>query len=449
MSGDRVHLPNSEISYIELSDLELKPPEFLVPKLNQSQPFRLLVAAVVIAVCIGLMKTAATFGLSKILTTYSIRANSIEAANTAVQLTPSDPEAHRARAAILNNLGLTADALKEIEVAVGLRPQDDYLWLEVGALRDGNGDRNSALTAFDNAVKFAPHYGHTHWQRGNLLVRMGRYDEGFDELRRAAARNPNFLPGLIDLAWGISRGDAQLIEQLVQPQNDRTRLVLARFLANHGKGAEAAGHVRNISTTIPEEARNDLIRSLVHAKSYSEAFELWKAGRSNTTISSPIQNGSFEEELILNEIGFGWQALQDDKVVFALDVNRPFDGSRSLRITFEGYGNQTPVLSQLMLVKPQQAYRISFAVKTRDMITGGLPLLTVIDANTGEILEKSSNFKPNEGDAWTRMSFDLNTAPTSKAVYLRLERTACSSSPCPIFGQLWLDSFQVEEISAN
>lgn len=424
-------------------------PELLLPKLNQFQPFRLLVAAVVIALCIGLMKTAATFGLSKILTRYSIPANSIEAANKAVQLTPSDPEAHQARAAILNNLGLAAEALKEIELAVSLRPHDDYLWLEVGALRDGNGNPNSALKAFDNAVKFAPHYGHTHWQRGNLLVRMGRYDEGFDELRRAAARNPNFLPGLIDLAWGISRGDTQLIEQLVQVQDDRSRLVLAHFFASHGKGTEAAHHFRNISNPIPEEARNDLIRSLIHTKSYAEAFELWKTGRSNSHGSSLIQNGSFEEELILNEIGFGWQALQHDKVVFALDVNQPVDGSRSLRITFDGYDNQTPVLSQLMLVKPQQAYRISFAVKTKDVVTGGLPLITVIDANTGEIMEKSSNFKPNDGDAWTRMSFDLKTAPTSKVVFLRLERTACSSSPCPIFGQVWLDSFQAEEISAN
>lgn len=418
-------------------------------KLNRFQPFRLLAAVALITLCLGLIKSAATFGLSKILTTYSIPNNSLDAANIAVEITPFDPEAHRARAAILYNLRRTAEAVKEIESAVGLRPQDDYLWLEVGSLRDANGNADSALAAFDHAVKFAPHYGHTHWQRGNLLVRMGRYDEGFDELRQAAASNPNFVPGLVDLAWGISRGDAQLTEQLVQVQNNRTRLFFARFLASHGKGSEALRNLHDISIAIPDDARNDMIRSLIQNKSYPEAFELWKRGRGDSRTDSLIQNGSFEDELILNDIGFGWHAIQHDNVNFAIDMTQPANGSRSLRITFAGYDNQAPVLSQLILVKPEQSYRVSFAVKTKDLVTGGLPLVTVIDANSGEILEKSGNFKPSDTATWNALSFDLKVPATSKAVYLRLERAVCSSLPCPIFGQVWLDSFHAEEIKAN
>ena len=36
---------------------------------------------------------------------------------------------------------------------------------------------------------------------------MNHANEAFVDLRQAAAANPKYLPNLIDLAWGISKGD--------------------------------------------------------------------------------------------------------------------------------------------------------------------------------------------------------------------------------------------------
>ena len=394
------------------------------------------------------MKSAAAFGFSKMLARYSLTTNSLAAANEAVKLTPNDAEAHRARAVVLNNSGLKADAAKEMELAVSLRPEDDLLWMEVGILRDGYGATDSALVAFDHAISLAPYYGHPHWQRGNLLVRLGRYDEGFNELRFAATRNPDFLSGLIDLAWGISRGDAQLTDQLVQFQDDRTRLALSRFFARHQKNIEALQQFRQISTPITEDARADLVRTLIEAKGYPEAFEIWKSGVANLNSDTMIQDGGFEHELILDQGGFGWQAPKNDNVIFALDVIEPQSGSRSLRITFEGYDNSASILSQLVLVKSNIRYRVSFAVKTKDLVTGGLPTLKVVEPSTGQVLSTSPSFqRGNSG--WTTLSFEFKSILASTAVLLRLERNACSSSPCPVFGHIWLDSFVVEEVSGN
>jgi tetratricopeptide (TPR) repeat protein len=410
--------------------------------------FGILAAATIILTCIWLMKSAASFGLSKILSRYSLAGNSLEAATEAVKLTPNDAEAHRARAVVLNNSGLKEDAAKEMELAVSLRPRDNLLWMEVGILRDSYGNTDSALVAFDHSVRLAPYYGHPHWQRGNLLVRLGRYDEGFNELRLAVKSNRDFLSGLIDLAWGMSRGDAQLTEQLVRADDDRTRLAMSRFFAHRGKSSEAFELFRKISTTIPDESRADLVRTLIQSKAYHEAFEVWKSGLANSNTDAIIQDGGFEQELILDQTGFGWQAPKHDSVGFALDVNDPNSGSRSLRITFEGYENHSSVLSQLFLVKPDQDYRVSFAVKTKELVTGGLPVLKLVDANTGEVLGAPVSFQSGSS-GWTTMSVNFKTLSSSRAAFIKLERNACSSAPCPIFGHVWLDSLAVEEVSVN
>jgi hypothetical protein len=47
--------------------------------------------------------------------------------------------------------------------------------------------------------------------------------------------------------------------------------------------------------------------------------------------------------------------------------------------------------------------------------------------------------------AWHTLSFTFETLETSQAVIIRLQRSNCDSSPCPIFGTLWLDEFYIEQ----
>jgi hypothetical protein len=102
------------------------------------------------------------------------------------------------------------------------------------------------------------------------------------------------------------------------------------------------------------------------------------------------------------------------------------------------------LLSQTITVLPSLSYRLSFAVKTNDLVTGGPPMIVVNDASNNQLLGKSENF-PTATTPWTKLSFDFTTLPTSQAAVIRLQRNNCDSSPCPIFGTLWLDEFSVEQ----
>src|SRR5689334_9568443 len=368
---------------------------------------RIGVSLLAIALCLFLIQASARFGFSRLLTRYSLITHSTEVADAAVQLNPSDPDAHRARAVAYNYDRQPSEAEKSLESAVALRHRDDYLWIELGNTREELGDTVGSLAALDQAVRWAPYYAHTHWQRGNLLLRMNRRDEAFADLRQAATTNRKYLPNLIDLAWGISKGDLKTTQSLINVNDDTQRLALIHYLTG---------------------------------KSFRDAFIL-----AHGSATTSFVNGGFEDPLVLNDVTFGWIVAPGQTNHLAVDVSEKFEGAKSLQITFDGnWASGTPLLSQTVVVEPQKTYRISFVVKTKDLITGGPPLITVKDATNNQLLGKSENF-PTATNPWVTLNFAFTTSSTSQAAVIRLERNNCDSTPCPIFGTLWLDQFQIEQ----
>jgi tetratricopeptide (TPR) repeat protein len=360
-----------------------------------------------IALCLFLIQASARFGFSRLLTRYALITHSTAVADAAIQLTPSDPDAQRARAATLNDQQQHGEAANSLAAAVALRYRDDYLWIELGNTREEIGDTTGALAALDQAVHWAPYYAHPRWQRGNLLLRMNRTDQAFADLRQAATANPKYFPNLIDLAWGISKGDLKTTESLVNIRNDNERLALIRYLAG---------------------------------KSFRDAFTL--AYGSATT---SFLNRGFEDPFVLNDVTFGWIVAPEQKNRLTIDVSEAVEGKKSLRIIFDGDWNpDRPVLSQTIVVEPEKTYRISFHVKTKDLVSGGPPLITVKDATTNQLLGKSLSF-PSTTNPWLGLEVIFTTLSSSQAAVVRLERNNCDSAPCPIFGTLWLDQFKIEQ----
>ena len=308
---------------------------------------RVVFTLLAIGLCLFLMQASARFGFSRLLTRYALISNSVSVADEAVLLSPTDPEAHRARATILNRMQMPGEAVKSLEIAATLRYRDDYLWIELGHTKEELGNTAGALAAMDQAVRWAPYYAHTHWQRGNLLLRMGRPDEAFAELRTAATANQTYFPSLMDLAWGVSRRDVKAAEDLIDIRNDSERAAWIRFL--------------------------------FASKAFREASEL--GGRSGSSIA----NGGFEEPFILNETGFEWIVSPEHKNRLAVDISEKFEGAKSLQINLDGnWPPAAALLSQIVIVEPETTYRLSFSVKTKDLVTGGPPVITVSDANNGK-----------------------------------------------------------------
>jgi hypothetical protein len=398
-----------------------------------------------IALCVWTIKTTAAFGVSRFLVRTALTLQNLTAAQAAVNLTPRDPQAYRANAALLSQIGANAESVIAIEQAIGLRPADYSLWLGLGRMRDKMGDTTGALAAMDEAVSRAPYYAHPRWQRGNVLLRAGQYEAAFSDLNIAAQSNPELVPNLIDLAWSVTRGDSRLVQELVEIKSDKARLLFARFLASHGRPVEAIEQSR-AAGNLSENERRELVTQLLAKRAYAEAFQVWAAPhRDSATTTTAFYDGGFEGTLSTNEIGFGWQ-LPDTKILkLSVDPNQPHSGAKSLRVEFTGEP-PSPLLSQLLVVQPSTRYRIHFAGRSEEIVTGGRPVVAVNDTaeNGGELGQSTALDKGTAG--WRSFSFEFTTTPQTHAVSVVLRRERCSASPCPIFGSIGLDSFSIEQV---
>jgi tetratricopeptide (TPR) repeat protein len=406
---------------------------------------RLVVVLVLSAVLVLLFWISAKAGFSRLLGKYAAITSDLAAAERATSLSPSDPETHRSRAVVLNKLKGLPHAAGELELALSLRPRDDSLWLQLGIMRDELEDASGALIAFNESVRLAPYYALNRWQRGNFQLRQGRLEEGFADLRYAAASNPDYIATLIDLSWGISKGDQKVAEAYAQITSSQMHLAFAEFLARHGKGREAAEQFA-LAGTVSDQRRNDLVKQLISANAFKEAFQLWSIGK--TAPVEDIYDGGFEGSLSFDEFGFGWRVFPvSQRVKLAADSSLLKSGSKSLLIEFLGDSNpDAPLLSQIVLVKPSTRYRLNFAARTEEIVTGGLPLAVVTDSSGARKRLAESPALAQKSTDWQVVSFDFQTEAKTEAITLSIQRRNCTTSPCPIFGTIWLDDFSIEEV---
>lgn len=397
---------------------------------------------------------AARIGFSKVASREALTSGSIAAANRAVALTPSDSDAHYARAFALTLEGEPAGAISEYELAAALRPRDYFLWLALGTAREAAGDAQGAIAALRESVRLAPYYAQPRWQLGNVLLRAGgRQDEAFKELRSAAKSDPQLLPALVDLAWAVYGNDPVSVEQIIQPEESNAHLVLARFLVRKGRVAEALAHFRSAGS-LSDNERRSLLQELLTAKHYKEAYEVWLGGQADKSDTPPtglnaVINGGFEKQINLGEPGFGWRIPRSmEGIQASLDNSNHQDGAQSLLLEWKGNNNPSFVAaSQLVQVEPNSRYQLSFSALTSEVITGGLPLIVVTDASDSaahKIAESSA--LPKSTNGWTDYTVEFTTVADTKAILLSVQRQACTSNPCPMFGKVWLDAFSLKKL---
>jgi hypothetical protein len=186
---------------------------------------------------------------------------------------------------------------------------------------------------------------------------------------------------------------------------------------------------------------------LVSAKRFKEAYAVWLIGHPANSINGVevIRDPGFEQESNLDETGFGWRTANKGPLLH-LDTSIPEEGRSSLRVDFNGDSDPaSPVISQLLLVEPATHYQLRFAARTEEIITGGPPHVIVIDANNGRVIAQSAEL-PKQTAGWQYFTVDFNSTDSTSAIQITLQRQQCSTSPCPIFGRVWLDSFSLQKL---
>lgn len=110
-----------------------------------------------------------------------------------LQTYPDHPEVLRLHAGILNMRGEFPAALKAMQRAVKLRPQDALYLNTLGAIQGDAGDPDAAIATLRQACTLHPGLAVAWYNLGTMLIRCVRNDEAIEALQHAVTLDPGHM----------------------------------------------------------------------------------------------------------------------------------------------------------------------------------------------------------------------------------------------------------------
>jgi tetratricopeptide (TPR) repeat protein len=383
--------------------------------------------------------------------------NGLETVRRAASWAPSDPLTHW-RLGTIGQRQLLPDQLyqvvNEYEKAASLSPNDYRYWMALGTALEQWGEVERGEKALRRATELAPSYALPRWYLGNLLLRRGRYDQAFAELRRAADANPDLRSQLFNLAWAIyNKNLDSFVEAVGNSANARAEL--AAYLVGRQRYEDGILLWQRLNEVEKRANRTNgeaIIGALATAKRFHQAAEVANAlvpSDTYRTGDGKLVDGGFEADLVPQKGAvFGWQVKSLQQAQVGIDPNRGHNSSRSLRIVFQVPSRLDSIsISQLVPVRPDTHYDFECYVRSQDLQSASTPRIEIVDATEGQGVAGSSP-APTGSTDWQRIALSFKTGAKSEALTVKVIRTSCGEDPvCPIFGTVWYDGFNLKRRS--
>ncbi|HEV8593733.1 MAG TPA: tetratricopeptide repeat protein, partial [Pyrinomonadaceae bacterium] len=337
----------------------------------------------------------------------STRADLPEIAQLTTQLAPDDPQTHYATAVLLEkqfDIASLDAAVMEYEKAAALSPSNYLYWLALGTARERNGDPTGGERALRKALELAPNYSRVLWALGNLLVRQGRIDEGFAEIRQAVANDGSFSDVAAVTAWRLLGGEVPAVRKALG-DSERLNASLSMLLANENRLDEALSVWNGLT---PESKRGSLVdagaklaQKVLEAKRYRDALKLRIELGLESTQAGVITNGGFEEPIKTQIIGiFDWQITAGEPQI-APTSGQKHSGNVSLALIFNSTNSSDfRTLSQTVAVGPGQEYDFE-AFYRADLKTKVGFTWEIVDAANNTVITSTEATAPSAD--WTRL----------------------------------------------
>jgi hypothetical protein len=356
-----------------------------------------------------------------------------------------DPHASFAHGLILEKTLLPQDeerAYAAYSEAASLSPRNYIYWLAVGRSRERAGDVAGAEHALRKAKELAPAYARVSWALGNFLLREGKTEEAFAEIRSAAAADPSYAGPAASGAWLILGRDVSRLMAAVG-DSPRIRAAAAVILAGEGRhdeavelwnGAAAAAAPQDLT-----EPAKVLFAKLVEAEKFRQAIDVGSgAGILNGISPEAVANPGFEEPIASTpSIPFGWAVPEGTFPRIGLNESQKVNGRYSLLISFGQGGKGARNVAQrlgvaaggryelklffLSQLKPDNRFRVQ-------VLSGGEPLAEAILPSRGE---------------WSEARLGFSVPAGKDGVELRFSADGCTAESCPVAGNIWLDDIEL------
>lgn len=381
----------------------------------------------------------------------ALQAETPEEAEYAIGMAPGDPQTHFA-AGVLRTETFAPEnhdmALTHFENAAALSPYDYLIWLELGRARERSGEAKSGEESLRFASLLAPNYSSVQWALGNNLLRQGRYDEAFAEIRNAAQSDPKYTAPAVGVLWNVLNGNTDDIQKALGDLPE-ARSPLISALSSAGRHDEAVAIWNSLSedekrSELAAAAGNRLLKTLIDEKRFRDALKI-VAGRTEGTavpVLATVTNGGFESPINIRAASlFDWTFPDGSEPQISQTDGSRHSGSYSLVYVFGNSSDKFRSLSQTVAVEPGKRYRLEFFYRS-ELKTRAKLVWKITDRSDKKVLAASDPLKDRVGE-WENVRVSFAVPDGTDGIQIALVREGCSGTQCAVGGLLWLDDISL------
>lgn len=380
-----------------------------------------------------------------------------EGIRKAIQWDPANPEYHATLGRFYErslDQGDIREAIRFYEKAVELSPQRAQYWADLGDIYELAGRGEEAQRALERARELFPNSPRINWRLGNFYIRAGRVEPALAAFQKSVRGDPELRLPAFDLAWRAGADPALILEKMV-PADAGIYFQYLNYLVQTDR-LDEAGRVwaRLLALELPFEpqAAFPYVDGLLRQRRVEELVAVWAA----LTERNPMQirqraydpnlitNGDFESD-ILNG-GLDWRVTPLEGVVVSIDSLTFFDGTRSLRIIFDGKHNlDYGYVVHYLPVKPNALYRFLGYMRAQGITTDSGPRFQLMDAyDPSRLFLETENVVGTS--SWLPQQLEFQTGPETRLLLLRVARPPSRKFDNQITGTVWVDRVSLNSV---
>lgn len=412
-----------------------------IKKFEIDSPLKRAALAAVVIICVVAAAIVLKWTLGNALTS---RAADAEVADLAVSLAPGDPQTHYTSAVVRERSLEAADSAKSLldfETAAAISPNNYLIWLAVGRAREFAGDRDGAEKALMRARELAPAYSRVRWALGNVMLRQGKTEDGFAEMRAAASVDVSFADPLVFAAHQFYADDAAA-QRAAVGDSSAVLAALSKSLAGEKKfdaALETWRQIPNEESLKAADTGRAILGQMIAEKKFMAAMQIANLLQPTPKFSvAKVDDGGFENGIAASGASvFKWTLGSGTQPQIALTDGQKHAGAYSLLVIFRATpGKEFRSLSQTVAVERGTHLRLS-AYYRSDIKTAAKLYWQALSACDAKVLAATPPVV--NAAEWTELNADVPVPSDCDGVTLRLFREDCPLASCVVAGNLWID----------
>jgi tetratricopeptide (TPR) repeat protein len=333
------------------------------------------------------------------------------------------------------------------ENAVRLGAYDAHVWSDLGAAYDWAGRTNDARDAFKRAIHLFPNSPEINWRFANFAFRTRRIPEGLQALRVVLRGTTPSHRDVFLLATRTTSSNSAILEEMLPLQATTFFDYLNFQVEKDNMTAAEQVWARVLQLNLPFDLPQAFpyLDALIQHGEVSRLKAAWDTLaerfplqiRQRTNAPNLVTNGGFEFD-ILNG-GLDWRVIPVEGAVASVDSGDSAEGSRALRIEFNGERNlDYEHVFQYVAVQPNTQYRFSGSMRAKGISTDSGLRFQIVDA-----LDKSNLFLSTENllgtTGWSPQQLEFKTKANTHLVTVRIARPTSVKLDNQIRGTVWID----------